>query len=269
MRIVFLIEKKKMRTKYLILIVIVMFAIIALYFLPPPFSIIQQMTLSTFKSSTLEEFENMDEVKLLRERYDVTRTMEHFNTFQSQFAEFYLVEPNGMVTPPMMNMVVIKDLITGQINMFGMCIHTSPEGYRIEQRQMIQYLQEYNCFEDKQITQKILDEEIYPFAIMNREHDEIIDQDIVQVVIPSGISDSEKLDLDPAVITVMIGKNNTIRWTNQDDSPSTLYSEEPKWTTGIIKPGRNATIIFNEPGVYEYHGYYHSWKKGTIVVLEE
>jgi len=168
-----------------------------------------------------------------------------------------------------MNLVVIKDLLTGQIHMVGMCVHTPPEGYRLEQRQVLSYLQEYDCFEDKWITQKILDEKIPPFSIMYRGDGEIIDQDIVDVVIPLGISDSEKLNLDPEIVTVVIGKNNTVRWINQDDFPSTLYSDEPAWTTGIIEPGRNATTTFNEPGVYEYHGYNQSWKAGKIVVLEE
>ncbi|QMU55213.1 MAG: hypothetical protein GKS07_10160 [Nitrosopumilus sp.] len=260
-----------MKTRYLIPIMIVILAIITLYFLPSPFSITQQLILSTFKSSTLEEFENMDEVKLLRERYDVTRTGENFNTFQSSFAEFYFVEPNGMVVPPLMNLVVIKDLLTGQIHMIGMCVHTPPEGYRIEQRQVLPYLQEYDCFEDKWITQKILDEKHPPFSIVHQTDDGIFEKGkVVDIVIPFGSSDSKsRINVEPSVVTTVIGKNNTVRWINHDDSPSTLYSEEPRWTTGIIQSGRNAVITFNDPGIYEYHGHHHAWKSGKIVVLEK
>ncbi len=260
-----------MKTKYLIIITIVILVTIALYFLPSPFSITQQLVLSTFESSTLEEFERLDEVKMLRERYDVTRTGENFNALQSSFAEFYFVEPNGMVVPPLMNLVVIKDLLTGQIHMTGMCIHTPPEGYRIEQRQVIPYLQEYDCFEDKWITQKMLDEKLPPFSTVRQTDDGIFEKGtIVDVVIPFGSSDSKsRMNVEPSIVTTVIGKNNTIRWINQDDSPSTLYNEEPRWTTGIIQSGRNAVITFNDPGIYEYHGYHHSWKSGKVVVLEK
>jgi len=258
-----------MKRRYLILIIIVILVTITLYFLPSPFSITQHLVLSTFKSATLEEFENLDEVKILRERYNVTRTGENFNAFQSHFAEFYFVEPNGRPVPPLMNLVVIKDLLTGQIHMVGTCFSGSSEGYRLEQRQVLPYLQEFDCFEDDWLTQKMLDEQFPPFSIMYRGHDEIFDQDkIAKVIIPSGISDSEKMDLDPSIVTVVIGHNNTVRWINQDTTP-TLYSDEPKWTTGIIEPGDTATLTFNEPGVYEYHGYNHSWKTGMIGVLEK
>jgi len=50
-----------MKARYLVLIMLVVLVIIILYFLPSPFSITQQLAVSTFKSSTLEEFENLDE----------------------------------------------------------------------------------------------------------------------------------------------------------------------------------------------------------------
>ena len=229
------------------------------------------MVLSTFKSSTLEEFERLDEVKMFRERYNVTRTGDNFNAFQFSFAEFYFVEPNGMNVPPFINLIVIKDLSTGQIHMTGMCVPTSLDGYTIERRQMIPHLQEYDCFEDKWITQKILDKKFPPFSIVYELNDQIFEKDIVvDIVIPFGPSDfKSKINVEPSIITTVIGKNNTVRWINQDDSPSTLYSDEPKWTTGIIQSGRNSTITFNDPGIYEYHGYYHLWKSGKIVVLDD
>ena len=264
------IGSKKMKTRYVILSVFVALIITVLYFVQSPISVTQNLVLSTFKESTLHEFENLEEVKMLKERYNVTRTGENFNTLQSSFAEFYFVEPNGRPVPPFMHLVVIKDLITDQISMIGSCFSGSSEGYRLEQRQILLYLQEYDCFEDKWLTQKILDEKFPPFSIMYRGNDEIFDQDkIVNVIIPSGISDSEKMDLDPSIVTIVIGHNNTVRWINQDASTSTLYSEEPKWTTGIIEPGETATLTFNEPGVYEYNEYNHPWKTGIIVVLEE
>ena len=40
---------------------------------------------------------------------------------------------------------------------------------------------------------------------------------LLMSVIPIGISDSEKIDLNPSIVTVVIGENNTVRWTNQDN----------------------------------------------------
>ena len=259
-----------MKTRLVIIIGIAVLIVIVLYLIPFPFLPVQSLVVSTFKQSVLEEFENQDEIKLLQEKYNVTRTGESFNAFQSQFTKFYFVEPNGIIQPPMMNMVVIKDLISGKIHMIGACFPVTSEGYRLEQRQILSFLQEYDCFEDTWITQKILDEKIPPFAIVHKTSDEISDDDkVVDVLIPKGISSSEELDVDPSIVTVVIGKNNTIRWINQDDSPSTLFNEEQSWTTGIIEPGESAILTFNEPGVYAYHGYYHSWKTGMIVVLGE
>ena len=258
----------KTRLKISVIVIAVLITV-ALYFIPAPFSITQQLVLSTFKSSTMQEFENLDEIKLLREHYNVTRTGENFNTLQSHYAQFYFVEPDGITQPPVMNIVVIKDLIQGKIHMIGGCFPAVSEGYRLEQRQILTFLQKYDCFEDEWITQDILDKEIPPFSIVYRNHDDVIDEEIVDVVIPYGISNSKKLDVDPSIVTVVIGQNNTVRWVNQDDSPSTLYSEDPKWTTGIIEPEKSATITFNDPGVYEYHGFYHTWKTGMIVVLED
>ena len=260
-----------MKTRYAIFITVAVLVIIALYLIPIPFSPIQPLVVSTFKQSVLEEFESLDEVRLFQEKYDVTRTGESFNAFQSQYAKFYFIEPNGIIKPPMMNMVVIKDLISGEIYMHGACFPiVASEGYRLEQRQILPFLQEHDCLKDRQITQKILDEKFPPFSIVHRMSDEIFATDrVVDVLIPKGISDYEKLDLEPSVVTVVIGKNNTVRWTNHDESPSTLFNEDQAWTTGIIEPGKSAVLTFNDPGVYEYHGYYHPWKTGTIIVLEE
>ena len=260
-----------MKTRLLIIVgIIVVLVVIVLYLIPVPFLPIQSAIVSTFKQSVLEEFESLDEVKLLQEKYNVTRTGESFNAFQSQYAKFYFVEPRGIIQPPMMNLVVIKDLISGKVHMIGACYPMTSEGIRLEQRQILPFLQEYDCLEDNWITQKALDEKIPPFSVVHRMNDETLDTNkIVDVLIPYGISNSKKLDVDPSIVTVVIGQNNTVRWVNQDDSPSTLYSEDPKWTTGIIEPEKSATITFNDPGVYEYHGFYHTWKTGMIVVLED
>lgn len=90
------------------------------------------------------------------------------------------------------------------------------------------------------------------------------------VIIPKGSANPEsQIYLVPEEITVVLGKNNTVTWINQDDTPSTLVSDLPGWSTGMIKPRESAYVLFNETGVYPYHGEPHPWKKGKVIVLEE
>ena len=91
------------------------------------------------------------------------------------------------------------------------------------------------------------------------------------VIIPKGSAiPDNKFHLIPSEITVYLGKNNTVTWINEDDTPSTLVSSHPPfWSTGLLKHGETASITFNETGIYEYHGSPHPWKVGSITVLED
>lgn len=89
------------------------------------------------------------------------------------------------------------------------------------------------------------------------------------VIIPYGSANPENQPrLIPEEITVVLGKNSTVHWTNNDVVPSTLTSDSPGWSTGMIKPGESAYVKFNETGVYQYHGERHPWKKGKVIVLD-
>jgi plastocyanin len=82
----------------------------------------------------------------------------------------------------------------------------------------------------------------------------------------------------PENITVVIGVNNTVTWTNNDTAgaaPGTDHtvvslSVPPAATpfnSGIIAPGAVFTQTFTVPGTYEYHCSLHSWMTGSVVVL--
>jgi plastocyanin len=78
--------------------------------------------------------------------------------------------------------------------------------------------------------------------------------------------------LDPKVISVVLGKNNTVRWINGDDTSHGIVSDkggDDFWGTGIILPGESTSIIFNQTGIFEYHGEPHPWISGKVIVLEE
>jgi len=86
---------------------------------------------------------------------------------------------------------------------------------------------------------------------------------------PTGYTPGSKTQFGftPDVITVVIGKNNTVYWNNQDTAPHTATSDTAGvFDTGTIGPGATAEITFTTPGTYTYHCSFHSWMQGTIIV---
>lgn len=70
----------------------------------------------------------------------------------------------------------------------------------------------------------------------------------------------------PSTITVVIGVNNTVVWTNDDTAPHTVTANDGSFSSGNLNPGDSFTITFSTPGTYTYHCNYHPWMKGTIIV---
>lgn len=86
------------------------------------------------------------------------------------------------------------------------------------------------------------------------------------VTIPFGAVVMEH-NVSPSEITIREGQS--ITWSNRDDVPMTLVSNNAKnpWSTGLIPPGEYSTITFNETGIYEYHG--KPWISGRIIVTDD
>jgi plastocyanin len=74
----------------------------------------------------------------------------------------------------------------------------------------------------------------------------------------------------PDTITVVIGTNNSVTWTNDDSAAHTATSTSaPPGTcfdSGNMGSGASYTYTFTVPGTYKYDCSYHSWMTGTIVV---
>ncbi len=71
----------------------------------------------------------------------------------------------------------------------------------------------------------------------------------------------------PQVITVIIGKNNTVTWVNNDIAPHTATSDTPgQFDSGPINAGESWSYTFTTPGTYTYHCSYHPWMHGTVIV---
>jgi plastocyanin len=104
-------------------------------------------------------------------------------------------------------------------------------------------------------------------------------QSTVAVSIPSGSGSGQSAgpSFTPNTITVVIGVNNTVMWTNNDNPAGTAHTVTPKtqpaggtWPTagsGNIPAGQSYSFTFTVPGTYTYICSYHSWMSGTVVVL--
>jgi plastocyanin len=71
----------------------------------------------------------------------------------------------------------------------------------------------------------------------------------------------------PDSITVVIGKNNTVFWTNDDAAPHTVTSSTAGvFDSGNMNQGATYQFTFTTPGTYAYHCNYHPWMQGTVIV---
>ena len=79
-------------------------------------------------------------------------------------------------------------------------------------------------------------------------------------------SDESSLGFSPSTITVVIGVNNTVIWTNDDVVPHTVTADDGTYSSGNMNPGDSFAYTFTTPGTYTYHCSYHSWMKATVIV---
>jgi plastocyanin len=72
----------------------------------------------------------------------------------------------------------------------------------------------------------------------------------------------------PQNVTVVIGVNNTVQWTNDDTADHTVtYQGSPAiFDSHIIPPKGTFVYQFTKPGVYPYICTLHSWMHGWITV---
>jgi len=89
----------------------------------------------------------------------------------------------------------------------------------------------------------------------------------VSVMIPAGSgTDTSSPGFSPPTITVVIGVNNTVVWTNRDSVPHTVTSTTKLFDSGNLNAGDSFTYTFTTPGTYQYGCSYHPWMKGTVIV---
>jgi plastocyanin len=93
----------------------------------------------------------------------------------------------------------------------------------------------------------------------------------VQVSIYKGaVNSNDPPGYTPDSITLVIGVNNTVVWTNNDSVHHTVTTTSApaggSFNSGNMNPGATCTHTFTVAGTYQYYCVYHGWMTGTIVV---
>jgi plastocyanin len=94
----------------------------------------------------------------------------------------------------------------------------------------------------------------------------------IQISTDSGASNSASgPGYSPDKITLVIGTNNTVTWTNNDAVHHTVTSSAApagaSFDSGNINQGATYSCTFTTVGTYQYYCKYHSWMTGTILVV--
>lgn len=87
-------------------------------------------------------------------------------------------------------------------------------------------------------------------------------------IVLGAVDPSSSLWYDPPVVTVVIGVNNTVRWTNQDNAPHTATArDEVTFDTENLNAGEAKSVSIRQPGTYEYFCRYHPWMVAQLEVV--
>lgn len=92
---------------------------------------------------------------------------------------------------------------------------------------------------------------------------------VTQVSIVPGAALLTTTAYSPDVVTVVIGVNNTVVWTNNDPgTPHTATgTNNTAFDTGTINSGGTGNYTFTTPGTYPYHCFVHpTTMKGEVIV---
>ncbi len=93
---------------------------------------------------------------------------------------------------------------------------------------------------------------------------------LIQAIIDAGSGVNVNLPgYTPTDITVVIGVNNTVKWTNNDNMPHTVTASDGSFDSGNMNAGATYLYTFTKPGVYHYVCTYHNWMHGTVTVVSE
>ena len=98
----------------------------------------------------------------------------------------------------------------------------------------------------------------------------------------ASLPDTPNNGIEPKVITVIIGVNNTVRWVNQDTIPHGIPTPDDDGQTDpyffkavqtemekhpFLSPRESFEYTFTVPGKIDYHMVPHPQMKGAVLVL--
>ena len=111
---------------------------------------------------------------------------------------------------------------------------------------------------------------VYTQRPFDSHFENVVPKNTVDVIIPKGASDSDcgKCYI-PNTVRVVLGDNNTVRWTNLDYVPSSVISDKRLFDSGPILPNKTWSLVFPKVGSFQYHSEPHPWMKGEIIVTKK
>jgi len=74
----------------------------------------------------------------------------------------------------------------------------------------------------------------------------------------------DNFSMTPPVVTVQL--DTQVRWTNGDDIPHTVVSEDGSFKSKVLDTDDRFTYTFGKPGTYKYFCSIHPKMTGTVVV---
>lgn len=95
------------------------------------------------------------------------------------------------------------------------------------------------------------------------------------IAVPSGTGASNQaLTFTPQTVKLVVGVNNTITWTNNDNTNHTITFDSAPSGVNLasltdpnnLAPGASFTRTLLTVGTYHYHCDIHSWMHGSITV---
>ena len=85
-------------------------------------------------------------------------------------------------------------------------------------------------------------------------------------IVPGAGSNPSLAGYSPVIAVVVVGVNNTVAWTNNDNALHTATSTSGAISSGDLKAGQSYTVTLSAPGTYSYTCVYHSWMQGVVAV---
>ena len=74
----------------------------------------------------------------------------------------------------------------------------------------------------------------------------------------------DNFSFGPTMLTVAVG--TTVTWTNRDDIPHTVVSEEKVFKSKVLDTDEKFSFTFTKPGTYPYFCSIHPKMTGKVVV---